>query len=152
MQFKNTAFQLLRYEGSVVVLPPSLLEEIVSLPDEIASIQPALELDLVGRFSGMHMMVESRLHHMIVQRRLIPHLPQLIPRLEESINISLTKELPDGLGNDWTEIQPYHLLKRVSARLAANMVVGPGLCDDPIWLNISFEFTENGEYYLFTHV
>ncbi|KAI1250743.1 hypothetical protein MGN70_007801 [Eutypa lata] len=126
-KFKNTAFQLLRYEGSVVVLPPSLLEELVSLPDEIASIQPALELDLVGRFTGMHLMVESRLHHMIVQRKLIPHLPQLIPRLEESINAGLAKELPHGLSKNWTEIQPYHLLKRVSARLAANMIVGPGL-------------------------
>ena len=97
-------------------------------------------------------MVESRLHHMIVQRKLIPHLPQLIPRLEESINAGLTKELPHGLSKNWTEIQPYHLLKRVSARLAANMIVGPGLCDDPTWLNISFEFTENGKHDLFIYI
>ncbi|KAH9884991.1 cytochrome P450 [Xylariomycetidae sp. FL2044] len=142
-QFRDSPFQILRYQGSIVVLPHRLLDEVVSLPDSIASLQPALDIDLLGRFNGMDLMSESRLHHTIVQRKLIPNLELLRPRLEESVRTSFSKDLPSGDGNDWIEFQPYHVLKKVSARLAGNLIVGPSLCDHPTWVNISLEYTEN---------
>lgn len=143
-QFKNRAFQLLRYEGSVVVLPHTLLEELVLLPETIASGQAALSIDLAGPFTGLDLIVENRLQNIIIQRRLTPKLPLLIPRLEQSANDAFDAHFPEQ-GAEWTEVKPFSLLKHVSASLAADILVGSNLRDDPAWLDLSAKFTEDGK-------
>ncbi|KAI0449781.1 cytochrome P450 [Xylaria acuta] len=140
-KFKDKAFQLLRYEGNVVVLPHTLLHELASLPETVASQQSALSMDLAGPFTGLDMIVDNRLNNIIIQRRLTPRLPLLIPRLEQSTREVFDAHFPKDEG--WTEVQPFHLLKHVSACLAANVIVGPSLRDDPTWFDISVKYTEN---------
>ncbi|KAI0118644.1 cytochrome P450 [Nemania sp. FL0031] len=140
-KFKDRAFQLLRYEGSVVVLPHTLLDELATLPETIASQQSALSMDLAGPFTGLDMIVENRLNNIIIQRRLTPRLRLLIPRMEQSTREIFDAHFPKGEG--WTEIQPFHLLKQVSASLAATVIVGSSLRNDPTWLGISAKYTEN---------
>ncbi|KAI1393093.1 cytochrome P450 [Hypoxylon trugodes] len=65
-KFRGKAFQLLRNEGTVLLLPLSLLEELSKLPEDVASPTLALERDLVGDFTGLNLIVENRLHHTIV--------------------------------------------------------------------------------------
>lgn len=69
-KFKQKAFQLIRNDGNIVVLPQSLLEQLSALPGNIASPHGALEHDLLGPHTGLNLILESRLHHSIVQRKL----------------------------------------------------------------------------------
>jgi cytochrome P450 len=141
---RSGTFQLVRSQGNMVVLPGLLLEELSALPPTIASPHGALEHDLVGRYTGLNLILESRIHHSIVQRKLTPRLPRLVPALEEELSFAFEEHFPllpeEG---EWIEFQPYQVFAKVSARLTARALVGKAFCRDPTWLNVAFEYTEN---------
>ena len=141
VKFKARAFQLIRGDGSVVVLPISLLDELSTLPASIASPNGALEHDLLGPYTGLDLILESRLHHSIVQRKLTPRLSVLTPGLENELKSAFEDYFPAC--NDWTKFTPYQLFGKISARLSGRALVGAALCRNPTWLDISFNYTEN---------
>jgi hypothetical protein len=131
-----------------VVLPHSLLEQISAIPGSIASPHGALENDLLGPHTGLNLILEIRLHHSIVQRKLTPNLPSLVPRLEEELGAAIDDYFPkfEKVGEDgWTMFQPYQVLAKVSAQLAAKALVRPELCRNEMWLDISVNYTESRE-------
>ncbi|KAI2463813.1 cytochrome P450 [Annulohypoxylon bovei var. microspora] len=140
-RFKNSAFQLTRSDGQIIILPLSLLEELAALPVAVASPQGALEQDLLGYYTGINSILENRLHHTIVQRRLTPRLPLLIPRMENAVTEAVKEYLP--MCEDWVEFQPYYVLGHISARAASDVLVGPAFCTNKTWLDTAFSYTEN---------
>ncbi|KAK5999071.1 Cytochrome P450 monooxygenase [Cladobotryum mycophilum] len=142
-KYEESGFQLIRNNGRIVVLPLNLLEELASLPEKVANPQAALEHDLLGRYTGLNLILENRLHHSIVQRKLTPRLPLLLPRMEKATADSFAQFFPNS--EEWTEFQPYQVLGRISARVAADAIVGPALSNNSEWLDIAFNYTENRE-------
>ncbi|KAF7905075.1 uncharacterized protein EAF01_005596 [Botrytis porri] len=140
-KYKNKAFQIMRNEGQIVVLPVTLLEELSRLPANVAEGTAALNGDLVGSFTGVDLILENRLHHSIVQRKLTPRLPLLLPQMEKAVHEGFAQFMPDS--EDWTVFQPYKALAYVSARLNAEPIVGPAFSNDHNWLHTAVEFTEN---------
>ncbi|KAK7733715.1 hypothetical protein SLS53_008182 [Cytospora paraplurivora] len=61
--------------------------------------------------------------------------------MEGAVNAAFAKYIPQN--EEWTEFQPYKALSYVSARLGAEVIVGPAFCDNPDWLHIAVEYTEN---------
>ena len=122
-------------------MPLSLLNELSSLPSSIASPHGALEHDLLGAYTGLNLILESRLHHTIVQRKLTPRLDLLAPHLEDELTSAFGDFFPNC--DDWAEFKPYQIFAKVSARLSARALVGPHYCRDPTWLDISVNYTEN---------
>ncbi|KAI5925015.1 putative cytochrome P450 [Camillea tinctor] len=141
-KFKNRTFQLVQIDKDVVVLPLSLLEELSAIPSVIASPHGALEHDLLGSYNGLDLVLETRLHHSIVQRKLTPRLGLITPGLERELRTAFQACFPKCDG-DWVEFQPYYALGAISARLSAYAIVGPAFCRDPAWLDITFDYTEN---------
>ncbi|KAI0883799.1 cytochrome P450 [Annulohypoxylon maeteangense] len=138
---QNSAFQLIRNEGEMMVLPLSLLEEVSRLPSHIAEPTAALNQDLTGSFTGIDLILENRLHHSIVQRKLSPRLPLLLPRMEEAVSAAFSQYIPQS--EDWTEFYPYDTFRYISARVGAEVIVGPAFCDNKEWLHVAVEYTEN---------
>ncbi|KAI1809978.1 cytochrome P450 [Poronia punctata] len=141
-KFKSTTFQHLRGQGNVIVLPLTVLEELAAIPATVASPHGALEQDLLGDFTGLNLILESRIHHSIVQRKLTPRLNVLMPAMEDELRHAWERSFPD-VGHDWTEFQPYQIFGKISASLTARALVGPELCRDEVWLDIAFNYTEN---------
>jgi hypothetical protein len=142
VQWKNQPYQFVRNDGSVVVLPISVLDELSTLPPHIASPNGALEHDLLGEYTGLNLILESRMHHSIVQRKLTPKLGLLTPVLEEQLAKSMDEYFPP-CGNEWTDFPLYQVFGKISARLAARALVGAELCENAAWLDISVNYTEN---------
>lgn len=140
----------MRGDGRVIVLPLSLLDELSALPVTVANPQAALERDLLGPFTGLNLIVENRLHHIIVQRKLTPRIPLLVPRIETSIARATEDLLPQT--EEWSEILAYQVLAQVSARSVAHVIVGPAFCENKTWLNISTQYTESCKLHLYYHV
>ena len=46
---------------------------------------------------------------------------------------------------DWVAVKPYHLILKLVARMSARIFLGYPLCRNEQWLEISTQFTENGE-------
>ena len=122
------------------------MKEFANLPIHIASPQVALDHDLLGYYTGINLLLEDRLHSSIVQRKLTPNIPLLLPRIEEAVSAALGRSLPAS--GDWTEIQPYHALSLVAATVSAEALVGPEFSKNPIWLECSLNYTESGEHIL----
>ncbi|KAI1345530.1 cytochrome P450 [Xylaria sp. FL0043] len=140
-KYKNKSFQIIRNEGPIVVLPLILLEELSRLPASVAEGTSALNGDLVGSFTGVDLILENRLHHSIVQRKLTPRIPLLLPQMEKAVHEGFAKFIPQG--EEWTVFQPYKAFAYVSARLNAEPIVGSPYSSDPEWLHIAVEYTEN---------
>ena len=134
-------FRFIRNDGNVVVLPRTMVDELSALPSSIASPHGGLEHDLLGPYTGLEFIVESRLHHSIVQRKLTPRLGTLYPYLESELISAFDDYFPDC--DDWTTIEPFKLLGKIVARLSARALVGTSMCRNPIWLEISVNYTEN---------
>ncbi len=127
----------------MIVLPLDTIDELSSLPPSVASPQGALEHDLLGPYTGLNLILESRMHHSIVQRKLTPKLRVLTPGLEQELVSAVEDNFPSC--TEWTKIEPYHLLANVSARMSAKALVGPSLCRNQQWLDVSVNYVENRE-------
>jgi ent-kaurene oxidase len=134
---------LTRNNEAIIVLPHSLLKELSVLPTSTASPQVALHQDLTGHYTGVSQILESNLHFTILQRKLTPRIPLLVPRMQQTVIDAFARHFPDA--KEWTEIQPTHIMGPISAKIAADGLVGPEFRDDPTWLEISTHFTEAGE-------
>jgi hypothetical protein len=144
IQFKTKAYQILRQDGIIIVLPASLLEELSALPSTIASPHSALERDLLRDHTGLDLVMETRMHHTIVQRKLTPRLPTLTPSLERELMVAFEDEFPTC--DNRTKFKPYQVFGKISARLSAQALVGPELCQNSTWLDISVNYTENRKW------
>jgi hypothetical protein len=132
----------------VVVLPLSLLEELAAIPPSIASPHAALEHDLLGHYTGLDLILESRIHHSIVQRKLTPRLDLLIPAMETELRHAIERSFPPMNAANWSEFMPYQCFGRISASLTGRALVGRDLCRDEVWLDITFNYTENCKFIL----
>jgi ent-kaurene oxidase len=121
----------------------SLLEELAAVPERVATAHGALEHDLLGRYTGIDIVLKSRLHHSIVQRRLTPRLDLVTPNLEKVLSSSFAQWFPKPKGTEWVDFQPYQDFSKITARFTAETLVSPDFSNDPTWLNISVEYTEN---------
>ncbi|KAJ2998938.1 hypothetical protein NUW58_g166 [Xylaria curta] len=139
-KFKDQVIQLIRTDGNVLVLPYNLLEELSSLPTTIASPSDGIENDLMGKYTSISLILDSRLQHSVVQRRLTPRIPVLVPMLEKAVT-SAFKLFPQA--DDWVEVTPYELFGKISARVNASALVGPSFSENIQWLEIAFEYAEN---------
>ncbi|KAI0198172.1 cytochrome P450 [Astrocystis sublimbata] len=140
-KFKHHAVQFIRTDGNVVVLPYEVLDELSSLPVTHAGPSEGTENELMGKYTSISLILDSRLHFSIVQRRLTPKIPALAPILEKAATAAFTKYFPKA--EDWTEITPFDVFGEVAARVNATALVGPAFCDDPKWLHIGLKYTEH---------
>ncbi|KAK7959060.1 cytochrome P450 monooxygenase [Apiospora aurea] len=139
-KFKNQAFQIVRSSGNTVVLPPSLLEELASLPPTMASSHTTIAHDLMGRYTGLNRIIASRVHRAVLLRRLTPRLDVLTPALEEELDSALEACFGGVTASDWTVFTPHDCLNHVAARLSLYALVGPKFCRDPAWIGLSIEY------------
>lgn len=136
----------MREDARVLILPSSLLEELAAVPGRLATAHGALEHDLLGRYTGLDIVLKTRLHHSIVQRRLTPRLGLVTPQLEKALSDSFNQWFPNLEENTWTKFQPYQLLGKVTARFTAEALVNPEFSNDPMWLEIAVQYTENRRF------
>lgn len=128
----------------MVILPDSVVEELAGLPNSIASNILALQYDLVAAWTGLSMLQDVNLHLRVVQRRLSPNMRRITLDLEEEVTDAIQTLFPQTSNGEWVEMNLYHVMTKVSARVFSRMVVGRQFCRDPRWVDFSINFTENG--------
>lgn len=121
-----------------------MLEELVLIPPTIASPHGGLEFDLLGSYTGLDHVLESRLHHSIIQRRLTPKLGLLVPGLKRELDSAFVACLPSD--EKWVEFQPYQAFSKVSARFSAQAITGPAFAHNEEWLNLEVEYVETCKF------
>lgn len=130
----------MQIDKNMIILPLSVLDELVAIPSTVASPHGGLENDLLGPYTGLDLVLESRLHHSIIQRKLTPRLGLVTPGLEKELCIALKECLPAN--EDWAVFQPYQALSKVSARFSAQAITGPAFANNEQWLDIEVNYVE----------
>ncbi|KAI1434073.1 cytochrome P450 [Xylaria sp. CBS 124048] len=141
-RFKDRAIQFVRTDGNLLVLPYAVLDELSNLPPTVANVAGAIDQELLGQYTGLNVILENRLHSSIVQRRLTPRIPTLVPTLEKAVTAAFNEYFPKADGDGWTTITPFKIFVDIAARVNAPALVGTSFAEDPEWLEIAVEFTE----------
>ena len=147
-KFKNRPFQFIRGDGNVIVLPLDMIDELAALPDTVATWGGGINHDLLGAYNGIELGTQTRLHRLVVQRKLAP---QAVGRLVSDIEDEATavfEEMFPSHHDKWVEIEPWTEFRQVSARLASRMLVGRPLCRNPKWIETAIYYTENSKLQL----
>lgn len=144
----------------MLVLPPRYVEELRSLPPQVASPTVAHAFNLSGRHTNMNIILKNNLHFRTLQEKLTPNLNKLARPMQDELNYACDVELPQCDGtyspsmcfaelirgkDDWVVVKPYYTILRLVARISARIFLGLPYCRNEEWLEISTEFTENGK-------
>lgn len=108
----------------------------------------------------MNIILQNNLHYRALQLKLTPNLSPLTGPMREELNYAFEHKLPKAEGTlptigagtspdrfvgEWVSIKPYHLILKLVAHISGRIFLGLPLCRNPEWLEVSTEFTENGE-------
>ncbi|KOS19711.1 Ent-kaurene oxidase [Escovopsis weberi] len=139
-KYGKSSFQVVRNNGSFVVLPQHLVEELASLPTRVSDPSASLEAEFLGHLGGFDFIKETNLQRITAQRRLTSRIPLITPSLEKTLSEECRKLLPDS--EEWTEFQPHSVLEQFSARITSEAIVGPKFRTNPTWIDIAIHYTE----------
>lgn len=132
----------MRTDGDIIVLPPSFLDELQSLPRDVANATDGNMHNLLGSFTGLNILLDTDLHFRIIRSRLTRNLEPAMEAIQDELSYSLDKEF-SGTNAGWTPLGVYHTLLKVVARTSARAFVGKRYCRENEWLEIVTEYTEN---------
>ena len=98
----------------------------------------------MGPYTGVDVVLKTRFHRLIVERKLTPHqlLSILAPLLQRDVVQSFNEVFPTG--DDWSEMQIYPVLAKMTETLSALAIVGPEFRNNPKWLDVALNYPENG--------
>ncbi|KAF5653997.1 cytochrome P450 monooxygenase [Fusarium sp. NRRL 25303] len=120
-----------------VLLPQSLIRWMTKQSDKILSPIP-VQYEVVGAeyaFLNSSVQKDSAVYD-ILRVQLNRNLPRLIPRISEELTTSIDRTF--GLDPEWGEVQVYTLVRKVTARITAWLVLGGILStDDKLVENLS---------------
>ncbi|KAI0009521.1 P450 monooxygenase No.2 [Xylariaceae sp. FL0662B] len=141
-KFKNGIFKVRCNDTEIVVLSHKYVDEIRSLPEETVSSPQALYNKGLGNYTGLGIILESRLHVHALQQRLTPTLTSAIRDVKDELDYALDVDLPECTDR-WVSVDMHSILARLISRLSSRVFAGTELSRNEEWLTTSTEYPEN---------
>ncbi|KAJ4150430.1 hypothetical protein LMH87_011180 [Akanthomyces muscarius] len=141
-QFKNSAFKVRCNDTDIVVLSHRFVDELRSLPEAKASSPQALYNKGVGTYTGLGIILESRLHIETIQKRLTPSLTAVLDEVKDELDHALALEMPACTDN-WVSMDMHTTLARLISRLSSRVFGGMELARNEEWIDASTKYPEN---------
>lgn len=91
-------FQFRRADTDMLVLPPVYIDDILKLPNHVASPTVAHVHNLMGSSTNMHIILRSNLHFRTVQLKLTPNLNWLTRPMQDEVNFAVEQDLTKSEG------------------------------------------------------
>lgn len=98
LQFKDSMFMVRRNDKDILVISHKNVDQLRNLPEERISAIEAHIMNLLGRWSTTHLMLEGDLHTRTLQQKLTPTLGLLMPVIKDELDYALGMEVPDCEG------------------------------------------------------
>ncbi|KAH6618782.1 cytochrome P450 monooxygenase-like protein [Boeremia exigua] len=137
-KFKDSVYRIASSDGEdSVVVPTSLLPELRKLPDDVLSFPRAVDKTMETKYTKL--LTESHLVVHSVRSDLTPALGRMNPIVREEVDTCVDKYMPDC--SDWTEVYIYKTIVDIVAQVSGRVFVGPGLCEDPEYLDCATNYT-----------
>ncbi|KAH8885004.1 cytochrome P450 [Thozetella sp. PMI_491] len=137
-QWKNGVFRITTSRKSpVIVLSPKFLPELTKLPDNILSMQAAVDETMEAKYTKIETSVPIIPH--TITGKLTPSLTRLNPMISQDVSEVLAIEMPSCV--DWEEVNIHHKLLRMVAMVSGRVFIGPELCRSEQYLDAAINYT-----------
>ncbi|KAL2111172.1 hypothetical protein VUR80DRAFT_220 [Thermomyces stellatus] len=138
-KFKDALFRITTTKDApTIVVSQRFLAEIQKLPDDIVSMEAAVEESIEAKYTKLVSENSFATSH-IIKSTLTPSLVRLNPTIAEEVAKAFRDELP--IGADWTEININKKLLRIVAKVSGRIFIGPELCHAEEYIDASINYT-----------
>ncbi|KAL8294583.1 hypothetical protein RB597_007785 [Gaeumannomyces tritici] len=144
-QYPGQPFKVIASAGTFTILPSDRANEVKSIPPEKlnfrAQFSDICPIDIAG-FGALTMLNHPRgIVQAVVTKRLTKRLATVTSPLAQETKFAMSKVF--GENNDWAEVTIYPGLLDVVARVSSRIFLGPGLCRNLEWLDITKNFASH---------
>lgn len=132
-QSKNTNYVTQALTGDIIVLAPKFLGELNMLPETKLSSTAALVDSVMGKYTGVDLLLRDHLTSDICRGPLTRNLPIFLPHMAEELRAAMMEKL-DQQTPEITCVA-YDLLLSFIHRITSMVFIGKTSCHNPIWTN-----------------
>ncbi|KAI0538638.1 cytochrome P450 [Xylaria digitata] len=137
-KFKDGIFRITTPRNTtVVVLSPIYLPELKKLPDDIVSMDAAVDETIEAKYTKIQSTVPIIPH--TVKAELTPALVRLNPTIAQEVRDAMALELPSCV--DWTSVNIHSKLLRIVAMVSGRIFIGADLCREEEYLDAAINYT-----------
>ncbi|KAL8923013.1 MAG: hypothetical protein Q9208_004825 [Pyrenodesmia sp. 3 TL-2023] len=140
-KYKDSPFTVVRPESIVTVLPKKYVHELRNVPESKLYSFRALSDDLVGRYSGIDIMLGSDLNFHAVQNKLTPRIGALGAVVQEELDFAMEQDFPKCKGK-WVKADFNTVILRIVSRITLRTFVGKPLCRNEELLRLNCQIVE----------
>src|SRR5215472_1352657 len=94
-----------------IMVPPTLVKDIVSTPDDILSCRKGLDDNMQADYTLLHPRIVSNQWHTLPVKALGALIPRHVDKLMDEVSCGLKTYL--GVSDSWHEVQVYDIMSRV---------------------------------------
>nr|AFO69291.2 P450 monooxygenase [Periglandula ipomoeae] len=141
-KWKDSLFQVSRYDGDILIVSPKYLDDLHNKPPEELNAIHGLIRNFGDCYSGITLLGENDIGIRALQMKITPNLAKLCDDIKDEFQYCLNTDLPAC--KEWTSIpiQPFFL--KAVERITHRIFVGLPLCRDPKW----FDATNGHAHYV----
>ncbi|KAH8897622.1 P450 monooxygenase [Thozetella sp. PMI_491] len=140
-KWRNSMFQISRYDGDILVLSRKYIDDLHNRPAHELSAIDGLIQNFGGRYSGLTLLREHDVGIRALQLKITPSLAKLCEEMKDELDYCLSIDMPPC--QEWTPVPIQPLLLKAVERMIHRIFVGASLCRDPKWLDAAFGHADN---------
>ncbi|TGO61973.1 hypothetical protein BCON_0023g00310 [Botryotinia convoluta] len=97
--------------------------------------------NLLGKYTGTLVMLESNLHVRVLQNKLTPNLSDYLTRAKAELEFGWKMDVPRA--QDWVEVDIQAIVRALVSRMSAVVFLGHPACRNEDWLRLRVNFSIN---------
>ena len=124
-----------------IMVPPALVKDIVSPPDDILSCRKGLDDNMQADYTLLHPRIVSNQWHPLPVKALSALTPRHVDKIMEEVSCGLSDYL--GMSESWHEVQVLETMSRIVTRAANRFTVGSPTCMytfEALWVILVIEY------------
>ncbi|KAH8839115.1 hypothetical protein MCOR27_010477 [Pyricularia oryzae] len=138
----NKPFQVITDTTTKIFLPAEYTEEVKGIKE--LSFGKGLSIELFGGYRGFEAVAalgddESNIIQTVSRLKITTSLKYLTDEISDEASAALQEQLGDNI-QEWQEASVKPIVRNLNARLSARVFVGPELCRNKAWLDVSTSY------------
>ncbi|KXJ90433.1 cytochrome P450 [Microdochium bolleyi] len=143
VEYNDEPYNVITTDGTVTVLPPRFAQEIRNEPS--LSFLAVAATNLQSHLQGFDVYAVDTIQGELMLNVARKRLPKILARISRPLAEEASLAVYGSLGSstEWKTDHPYEHMLNLIARMSSRLFLGPDLCRDETWLNVTKSFAVN---------
>lgn len=137
-KFRDSVYQIKSTEGVRTIIPPTLVAELKSLPEDTLSATRAVSEAMLSEYTHLSADAHSDILTFLLRTKATQNLQRMTSILREELQFILAMEFPTC--QEWTPFRIQPFMVRAVSRLSGRAFVGSALSRSEAWMDVSVNF------------